>query len=64
MKTLIQISRNKINAKNKIISAVWPGATLNGFYVGGKAVPSRAMLTTPQGMKSELVISAAGLKKA
>jgi TRAP-type uncharacterized transport system substrate-binding protein len=62
MYTLIEIARNKINALDRNISAVFPGATLVGHCVNGKTVAKRAILVTPKGMDAKAIIKAAGLK--
>ena len=63
MNTLIEIARNKINAAGRTISAVFPGASLAGHFIGGKPVAKRAWLITPKGMNVQAVMKAANLKQ-
>lgn len=62
--TLLNIRRNKINNADRLVSKLFPGASLTGFFVGGRPVASRGFLITPKGMDVDAVIAAADLKKA
>jgi hypothetical protein len=62
--TLINIPRNKIRNTDALISKIFPGTSLCGYYVKNKPVASRAFLITKDGMDVEHIISVAKLKKA
>ncbi len=62
--TLINIPRNKIKNTDALISKIFTGASLCGFYANNKPVSSRAFLVTKEGMNIEHIISVAKLKKA
>ena len=67
MTKLIEIPRNKINAKNREAAKYWKGVFLYGHYIGGKAVPKRAVLYVekrPDAPSCETVMAALNLKEA